>query len=67
MDDDWKVAEAVTLTCARCGASETINTKSEEKFGQQAAKLGWMLGLPRDKKWCPSCVSSLTPTLGKRP
>lgn len=50
------------LTCHRCGTEEDIPTRSDEKFGQIAAKMGWLVGLPHGWQWCPACSASRSPS-----
>lgn len=45
----------MTITCTMCDKTETFRTRSEETFGQKCAQAGWIVGLPNNGAWCPTC------------
>lgn len=45
------------LVCTRCGATETSTRRSQDKMEEDLTRLGWVTGLPKNQKWCPSCAT----------
>jgi hypothetical protein len=39
-----------------CGGTEEVTgPRVEERFYAKAVELGWTVGLPNNKAWCPRC------------
>lgn len=46
----------MTFTCMICGGTEeVVGPRVEERFYAKAVELGWTVGLPNNKAWCPRC------------
>lgn len=46
----------MNFTCMICGRTDDVTgPRVEEKFYAKAVELGWTVGLPGDKAWCPDC------------
>lgn len=48
----------IVYECSVCGALLETGTASEEKAGQFAAKVRWVVGLPRNGVWCDRCANT---------